>query len=88
MDLKLEVVVLPVTDVERARGSARYQLCVHDIEGAHAELVSRGVEVGDVQHFEHGVPTPGRGEPYNSFVFFEHPNGNNWAVQESPLVPS
>ena len=134
MDWKLEVVVIPVTDVDRSKlfyseqlgfvvdtdvmvgqmrvvqltppgsgcsvtigplvvdevpkGSARFQICVHDIVAAHAELAARGVPVGDVQHFENGVPTPGRGEPYNSFVFFEDPDGNGWAIQESPLVTS
>ena len=47
------------------------QLAVSDIEAAHAELVGRGIEVSDVQRFEWG-----------SFVFFDDPDGNGWAVQQ------
>ncbi|WIG58911.1 MAG: hypothetical protein OJF49_001658 [Ktedonobacterales bacterium] len=131
MDWKLEVVVLPVADVDRAkhfyseqmgfvvdvdnrisdkfrvvqmtpRGSAcsvtigtgltamapgslqGLQLVVTDIEAARAELVGRGVEVSPVQHFADGVAVDGRGEPWNSFIFFSDPDGNGWAVQEVP----
>ena len=49
------------------------QLVVDDIEAARAELVERGVEVGDVQEF-----------PWGSFVFFSDPDGNGWAVQQVP----
>src|ERR671930_1179362 len=106
MDFRLELVAVPVTDVDRAKafytekagfnadhdhrvsddlrfvqltppGSAcsialgegtssaepgsvqGLQLVVPDIEAAHDELASRGVEVSDVQVF-----------PWGSFVFF------------------
>jgi predicted enzyme related to lactoylglutathione lyase len=49
------------------------QLVVSDIRAARAELVERGVEVGDVQEF-----------PWGSFVFFSDPDGNGWAVQQLP----
>jgi len=49
------------------------QLVVSDIEAARAELLERGVEVSDVQHFDWG-----------SFVFFSDPDGNDWAVQQLP----
>jgi predicted enzyme related to lactoylglutathione lyase len=49
------------------------QLVVSDIHAARAELVSRGVEVGEVQDF-----------PWGSFVFFSDPDGNGWAVQQIP----
>ena len=49
------------------------QLVVSDIHAAQAELVSRGVEVGDVQEF-----------PWGSFLFFSDPDGNGWAVQAIP----
>ncbi|HLL87187.1 MAG TPA: glyoxalase superfamily protein [Thermoleophilaceae bacterium] len=55
-------------------GSVRgLQLVVDDIEAARSELVGRGVEVGEVQHF-----------PWGSFVFFSDPDGNGWAVQQVP----
>ena len=120
MDWKLELVALPVTDVDRAKqfyveklgfnadmdatvseeirfvqltppGSAcsvaigtglgtmppgsvqGLQLVVPDINAAREELVARGVEVSEVQHFDWG-----------SFVFFSDPDGNGWAVQQIP----
>ena len=132
MDWRLEVVVIPVSDVDRAKrfyeeqlgfhvdtdtrmsdafrvvqttppgsacsitfgeglskmepGSAKgLQLCVDDIEAARAELVAHGVEVSEVTHFDDGVPTPGPGGDYNSFVFFSDPDGNAWAVQQTPV---
>jgi len=59
------------------------QLVVSDIEAAHAELVGRGVETSGIVHFEGGEQKPGKGDgPYNSFFFFQDPDGNGWAVQE------
>ncbi len=120
MDWKLELVAIPVSDVDRAKtfyteqlgfnadhdhavsdeirfvqltppGSAcsialgtgilsatpgsvqGMQLVVSDINAARAELVGRGVEVGEVQEFDWG-----------SFLFFSDPDGNGWAVQQLP----
>ena len=62
-----------LTDVEP--GSVKgLQLVVSDIEAAHDELATRGVEVSDVQVL-----------PWGSFVFFEDPDGNRWSVQQLPL---
>jgi len=59
---------------EMAPGSVEgLQLVVSDIEAARAELLERGVEGSDVQHFDWG-----------SFVFFSDPDGNDWAVQQLP----
>jgi catechol 2,3-dioxygenase-like lactoylglutathione lyase family enzyme len=49
------------------------QVVVADVEAARAELLERGVEVSEVQHFDWG-----------SFVFFSDPDGNSWAVQQLP----
>jgi catechol 2,3-dioxygenase-like lactoylglutathione lyase family enzyme len=120
MDWKLELVAIPVSDVDRAKdfyvgkvgfhadhdhrvsdelrfvqltppgsacsialgtgvtdaspGSVKgLQLVVEDIHAARAELLERGVEVGDVQEFDWG-----------KFVFFSDPDGNRWAVQQLP----
>ena len=120
MDWKLELVAVPVSDVDRAKafyaekvgfhadhdqtvspeirfvqltppgsptsiaigtgitdmapGSLQgLQMVVADIDAARTELVTRGVEVSDVQHF-----------PWGSFVFFSDPDGNGWAVQAIP----
>jgi catechol 2,3-dioxygenase-like lactoylglutathione lyase family enzyme len=120
MDWKLELVAVPVSDVDRAKafyaekagfttdhdhtvsddvrfvqltppGSAcsialgtgivdtppgsvqGLQLVVSDINAARAELLERGVEVGEVQVF-----------PWGSFVFFSDPDGNGWSVQQLP----
>jgi predicted enzyme related to lactoylglutathione lyase len=49
------------------------QLVVGDVHAARAELLERGIEVGDVQEF-----------PWGWFVFFSDPDGNQWAVQQIP----
>jgi catechol 2,3-dioxygenase-like lactoylglutathione lyase family enzyme len=49
------------------------QLVVEDVEAAHDELTTRGVDASDVQVF-----------PWGSFVFFEDPDGNRWSVQQLP----
>jgi predicted enzyme related to lactoylglutathione lyase len=49
------------------------QMVVDDIHAARAELVGRGLEVGEVQEFQWG-----------KFVFFSDPDGNGWAVQQIP----
>jgi catechol 2,3-dioxygenase-like lactoylglutathione lyase family enzyme len=139
VDMRLEVVVVPVADVDRAKdfyvslgwrldadfvaqdglrviqvtpngspcsvifgsqvtratpGSAEgLHLIVDDIEAAHADLVSRGVEVSEIFHdaggvFHHGGdegrvpgPDPQRGS-YASFASFTDPDGNGWVLQE------
>ena len=60
------------------------QLVVPDIEAARAELVERGAEASPVQHVEDGEWVEGRGGEWNSFVFFQDPDGNGWVVQEGP----
>ncbi|MEV6174009.1 VOC family protein [Streptomyces sp. NPDC051954] len=60
------------------------QLCVTDIEAARAELVDRGVEVSPVQHVGPSGWEEGRGDRWNSFLFFNDPDGNGWVVQEAP----
>jgi catechol 2,3-dioxygenase-like lactoylglutathione lyase family enzyme len=118
MDWKLELVAVPVSDVDRAKafyadkagfhvdhdhtvnedvrfvqltppgsacsiaigkgltpaapGSAQgLQLVVANADAARAELLGRGLDVGDVQDY-----------PWGRFVFFSDPDGNGWAVQE------
>jgi catechol 2,3-dioxygenase-like lactoylglutathione lyase family enzyme len=138
VDTKLEVVVIPVSDVERAKhfyegrlgwrldadiaptdasrivqvtppgsdcsiqfgtgvssaapGSAEsLYLIVSDIDAARADLVARGVEVGEV--FHERAPgarfhDPGRVEgrspngSYWTFATFSDPDGNGWLLQE------
>ncbi|MGI5483094.1 VOC family protein [Streptomyces lavendofoliae] len=60
------------------------QLCVTDIEAARERLVSEGVEVSPVQHVGPAGWTEGKGETWNSFLFFKDPDGNGWTVQEAP----
>jgi catechol 2,3-dioxygenase-like lactoylglutathione lyase family enzyme len=133
MEMTLEVVVVPVSDVDRAKrfyadqmgfhvdtdssmpngfrivqmtppgsgcsvtigtglaemepGSLKgLQLCVTDLAAARAELLGRGVELSEVRHvdMEKGTWEPGPGGPWNSFVFFDDPDGNSWAIQEVP----
>ncbi len=132
MDFKLELVLVPVTDVDRAKdfytqkagfhlevdtmvgdemrvvqmtpkgsacsicigtgltdaapGSSKgIHLVVVDIVAARAELVDRGVEVGEVRHIVdgewHDGPDPERRD-YQSFADFADPDGNTWVLQE------
>ena len=139
VDMKLEVVVIPVSDVERAKhfylsmgwrldadfasgdnwravqitppGSAcsfflgkgitnatpgsvqGLLLIVDDIDEARAELISHGVDVTDVFHFDgdrlHFTGTQGRipgpdpkGRSYLTLASFSDPDGNGWVLQE------
>ena len=60
------------------------QLVVLDIEAARAELLERGTEVSEVQHFDGSAWRPGGGGDWNSFAFFSDPDGNGWVLQQSP----
>jgi len=131
MDWKLEVVIVPVSDVDRAKafyseqvgfdvdvdrqisdttrvvqltppgsgcsvtvgtgltsmqpGSLKgLQLVVDDVEAARAQLAERGVDVTPVRHVGEDGWADGHGGPWNSFVFFDDPDGNSWTVQEKP----
>ena len=133
MDWKLEVVVVPVTDVDRAKhfyadrlgfhvdvddsptpgfrvvqmtpqgsgcsvtigtgltqavpGSVEgLQLCVGDIDRALAQLVANGVECSPIRNVGPQGWQDGKGGDWNSFIFFKDPDGNGWAVQESPTL--
>lgn len=132
MDFKLELVLIPVSDVDRSKtfytekagfnldvdhragdsfrvvqmtppGSAcsitigtglgdaapgsvqGLHLVVTDIVAARAELVERGLAVGEIRHLEAGSwvdgPHPERSD-YNSFAHFSDPDGNTWVLQE------
>ena len=60
--------------IDSAPGSIRgLQMVVADIHEARAELLGRGLEVGEVQSF-----------PWGSFVYFSDPDGNSWSVQQLP----
>jgi catechol 2,3-dioxygenase-like lactoylglutathione lyase family enzyme len=50
------------------------QLVVSDLEKARAQLVDRGVEVSEIVRMND--------KDGGSFVFFDDPDGNSWAVQE------
>jgi catechol 2,3-dioxygenase-like lactoylglutathione lyase family enzyme len=70
---------------DAAPGSVQgVQIVVSDIEAVRTSLAERGVDVGAVKHFEDGGWVEGRGGDWNSFVFFEDPDGNGWVLQERP----
>ena len=127
VDMKLEVVTLPVSDVDRAKrfyqslgwrldidlvagevrsvqftpphspcaihfgsgltaaepGSVdRLILTVTDIDSARADLISRGVDVREVDQMP---PPPGLeslGRSYFAYASFRDPDGNGWLLQE------
>ncbi len=127
MDMTLEVIPLPVSDIDRARDFYRdkvgfhvdidqevmpgmrivqltppgsgcsialgerlwdmtpgptpapgayqgLQLCVADIEKAHAELVARGLDISEPVRYADADGA--------TFMHFTDPDGNGWAVQE------
>lgn len=125
MDYRLELIPIPVTDVDRAMafystllgftvdldfsrteafrvvqltppGSAcsiaigvglvatppgsvqGLHLVVDDIHTARAELLGRGVEIGEVQD----MTAPGK--PVVSYAAFNDPDGNGWTLQQLP----
>jgi len=127
VDMNLEVVSLPVADVDRAKafyesigwrldidlvisdeirtvqftpphsgcsiqigkgrttaapGSAQGMiLVVDDIDAARDDLISRGVDVGEVQEAKPpGFDSPGRS--YFARASFSDPDGNGWVLQE------
>lgn len=62
-------------------------LVVPDVRAAHAELIERGVEVGEVQVFDDGAYRQAReGESLDNVgcIFFSDPDGNRWCVQQIP----
>ena len=81
-------IVIGTGMVEMAPGSVKgLQLVVSNIEAARNQLVERGVEVSPIQHYEGTVLVEGRGGKWNSFIFFNDPDGNGWVVQERPANP-
>jgi catechol 2,3-dioxygenase-like lactoylglutathione lyase family enzyme len=62
-------------------------LVVQDLRAAHAELLERGVDVGELLVFEAGSYREAReGENLDlvGCVFFSDPDGNRWCVQQIP----
>jgi catechol 2,3-dioxygenase-like lactoylglutathione lyase family enzyme len=61
-------------------------LVVDDIEAARADLIERGVDVGEIWHLELGKgPVPGldpQRRSYFSRASFADPDGNRWVLQE------
>src|SRR5262245_19372175 len=47
------------------------QVVVDDVAAVREELIARGVEATEIQHF-----------PWGSFTFFQDPDGNGWSVQQ------
>ena len=71
---------------EMPPGSLRgLQLVIADIVAAHAQLVERGVEVGEVTAVDGDAAKAAAGGAALDnvgFVFFADPDGNGWAVQQ------
>ena len=128
IDMKLEVVTVPVSDVDRAKrfyqslgwrldadfaagddirgvqftpprsqcsihfgkgvtasepGSVeRLILAVKDIEAARADLVSRGVDVSEVEDRRPPGSESSEDRSYFAFASFSDPDGNGWLLQE------
>ena len=57
---------------------------VSDVTRAREELLGRGVDVSPVRTMGENGWVDGHGGPWNSFIFFDDPDGNSWTVQERP----
>jgi catechol 2,3-dioxygenase-like lactoylglutathione lyase family enzyme len=69
------VLVTGIPSLDMPPGSLRgLHLVVGDIYQAREALVSRGVEVSEVEEHDQGV----------KYAFFSDPDGNTWALQEMP----
>jgi len=65
--------------VDTPPGSVKgLHLVVDDIHATREELLSRGVEVTEVQD----MSAPGK--PTVSYAYFSDPDGNSWALQKLP----
>jgi catechol 2,3-dioxygenase-like lactoylglutathione lyase family enzyme len=71
-----------------APGSAEGGLTVTDIQAAHDDLLTRGIDASELWH---GAPFPPEARlsgpdpqrtSYGSFFSFSDPDGNTWLVQE------
>ncbi len=94
MEFKLELVLIPVTDVDRAKAfyteRAGFHLEVDTPVGTDMRVVQvtppgSGVKVSEVRHLQAGAwvpgPDPDRAN-YESFADFADPDGNVWVLQE------
>jgi catechol 2,3-dioxygenase-like lactoylglutathione lyase family enzyme len=74
VDFRLELVTVPVADVDRAKACYVDQVGFGVEQDVQARSCGRrGVTVTDVQDF-----------PWGRFCFFSDPDGNRWSVHEPP----
>jgi catechol 2,3-dioxygenase-like lactoylglutathione lyase family enzyme len=62
-------------------------LVVNDVRAAHARLIEKGVDAGEIQVFDDGAyrqAREGEGLDLIGFVYFRDPDGNRWCVQQIP----
>ena len=72
-------IAIGVGIVDTPPGSVKgLHLVVDDIHATREELLSRGVEVTEVQD----MSAPGK--PTVSYAYFSDPDGNSWALQKLP----
>ena len=66
----------------RSPGPFRAVLAVEDIDAARDDLISRGVDVSEVEERPAPrVPDP-PGRSYFAYASFSDPDGNGWLLQE------
>jgi catechol 2,3-dioxygenase-like lactoylglutathione lyase family enzyme len=88
VDFKLELVVLPVSDVDRAKDFYADKMGFSvdvDAVAARSWLIERGVDVSEPFHFGPEGQTAGLSperSDYNTFMSLNDPDGNGWLIQE------
>ena len=74
-------------NVEAAGSVQGLHLVVTDVAAARAELVGRGVEVGEPFHYGEAGQAPGLHPDrvdFATFASFSDPDGTGWLLQEVP----
>ncbi len=62
-------------------------LVVNDVRAAHARLIEKGVDAGEILVFDDGAyrqASEGEGLDLVGCVFFRDPDGNRWCIQQIP----
>jgi catechol 2,3-dioxygenase-like lactoylglutathione lyase family enzyme len=60
----------------------RLYLAVKDIDAAREDLISRGVDVSEVEEQPKPPALDGPGRSYFAYASFSDPDGNRWLLQE------
>ena len=93
MDMRLEVVVVPVSDVDRAKDFYSERLGFNvDVDQRFGDTFrvvqltppGSACSITLMEGMDPVVPLEGPPTTFNAFAFFQDPDGNGWAIQQGP----